>query len=134
MTTIQKHLMHLKVIQQMSKVPRPPVGVPPLSDGGFNEALAVGAAASSSSSIPSYDDDGRVNPLAGMGLSDERYQAILKDLVSNENLMGIGMPEGFSAFEHMGVDLGVGVGEKRGLDADAGEMREGKRGRFEVLN
>ena len=129
--------MHLKVIQQMSKMPRPPVGVPPLSDEGFNEALAVGAAASSSSTMPSYDDDGRINPLAGMGLSDERYQAILKDLVSSENLMGVGVPEGFAAFEGMEValDVGVsvGVGEKRGMDEDAGEMREGKRGRFEIL-
>lgn len=128
--------MHLKVIQQMSKVPRPPVGVPPLSDEGFNEALAVGAATSSSSTIPSYDDDGRINPLAGMGLSDERYQAILKDLVSNENLMGVGVSEGFAAFEGMevGLDVGVGVGEKRGLDEDTGEMRDGKRGRFEILD
>ncbi|KAI9567198.1 SKN7, two-component response regulator [Boletus coccyginus] len=132
---LEKHLMHLKVIQQMSKVSRPPLGAPPLSDAGFNEALAEGAAASSSSTMTSYDDDGRINPLAGMGLSDERYQAILKDLVSNENLMGIGVPEGFSAFETIGVSLGVdvGVGEKRGLDEDGGEIREGKRGRFEVL-
>jgi len=130
----QKHLMHLKVIQQMSKVSRAPLGAPPLSDAGFNEALAQGAAASST--MTSYDDDGRINPLAGMGLSDERYQAILKDLVSNENLMGVGASEGFAAFETIGVGLGVdvGVGEKRGLDEDGGEIREGKRGRFEVLD
>ncbi|KAG9309199.1 HSF-type DNA-binding-domain-containing protein [Chiua virens] len=128
---LEKHLMHLKVIQQMSKLPRPPAGVPPLSDGRFNEALAVGA--SSSSSMQSYDDDGRINPLAGMGLSDERYQAILKDLVNNENLMGVGVPEGFAAFDGMEVPLDVGVGEKRGLE-DAEEIREGKRGRFEVLD
>lgn len=132
--------MHLKVIQQMSKVPKP-VGIPPLSDAGFNEALAVGAATSSPSTMSSYDDDGRINPLAGMGLSDERYQAILKDLVSNENLLGIGVPEGFPSFEvgldvvnGVGVGVGVGVGEKRGLDEDGGEMREGKRGRFEILD
>lgn len=132
--------MHLKVIQQMSKVQRPVVGVPPLSDGSFDEALAVGAAVSSSSSsssttMQSYDDDGRINPLAGMGLSDERYQAILKDLVTNENLMGVGVSEGFTAFEGMGMDLGVGVGvgEKRVLD-DEGDVRDGKRGRFEVLD
>ncbi|KAF8552445.1 hypothetical protein OG21DRAFT_1416126 [Imleria badia] len=128
---LEKHLMHLKVIQQMSKVSKP-VGVPPLSDGGFDEALAVGAAASSST-MPSYDDDGRINPLAGMGLSDERYQAILKDLVSNENLMAVGVSEGFAAFESLGVGVGVGVG-KRLLDEDGGEIREGKRGRFEVLD
>ena len=127
--------MHLKVIQQMSKLPRGPMGVPPLSDEGFNEALAEGAAASSSSTMPSYDDDGRINPLAGMGLSDERYQAILKDLVNGENLLGVGVPEGFAAFENMEValDVGVGVGEKRALDEDGGNIREGKRGRFVVV-
>ncbi|KAF8121711.1 HSF-type DNA-binding-domain-containing protein [Boletus edulis] len=130
---LEKHLMHLKVIQQMSKLPKA-VGVPPLSDAGFNEALAVGTTDSSSSTMQSYDDDGHINPLAAMGLSDERYQAILKDLVSNENLMGVGVPEEFAAFDSIGLDVGVGVGEKRGLEEAAAEMREGKRGRFELLD
>ncbi|KAF9242053.1 hypothetical protein BU15DRAFT_44406 [Melanogaster broomeanus] len=139
---LEKHLMHLKVIQQMSKVPRS-VGGPPLSDSAFSEALAVGAAAaagSSSASMQSYDDDGRINPLAGLGLSDERYQAILKDLVGSETLMGVGLPEGF-AFGMGGMGLGVGVGvgvgvgrEKRVMDDEGDAMREGKRGRFEVLD
>ncbi|KAF9220104.1 hypothetical protein BS17DRAFT_715565 [Gyrodon lividus] len=134
---LEKHLMHLKVIQQMSKVPRS-VGVPPLSDSAFNEALAVGAASSSmSSAMQSYDDDGRINPLAGLGLSDERYQTILKDLVSGENFMGVGVPEGFAFGMNGGLGLvgvGVGVGgEKRGLDDEGEVIREGKRGRFEVL-
>ncbi|KAH7908514.1 HSF-type DNA-binding-domain-containing protein [Hygrophoropsis aurantiaca] len=157
---LEKHLMHLKVIQQMSRVPRS-VGVPPLSDGSFNEALAVGAAALSSSSssaneslsaIPNpdpnlptdlgiFEDDGRINPLAGMGLSDERYAAILRDLVAGESFAGIGVPEGFSlgmmgvSMNGMGMSAEDGVnvgGEKRGLE-DEGELREVKRGRFEVL-
>ncbi|KAG9309198.1 CheY-like superfamily [Chiua virens] len=92
---LEKHLMHLKVTQQTSKLPKPPAGVPPSSDGRFNEALAIGAA--SSSSIQSCDDDGRINPLAGMSLSDERFSRV------------------------------GGVGEKRGLEEDAKEIREGKR-------
>lgn len=150
-TAAQKHLMHLKVIQQMSKVPRS-LGVPPLSDPSFSEALAVGASqlqrhtsasnpssssnSSSSSSLhpmgmSGYDDDGRINPLAGMGLSDERYAAILRDLVTQESFSGVGVPEGFSfgLAGALGSEMG---GEKRGLD-DEGDGREGKRGRFEII-
>lgn len=148
---LEKHLVHLKVIQQMSKVPRS-IGVPPLSDPSFSEALAVGASQlqrhasssnpgsssnSSSSSLhpmlgmSGYDDDGRINPLAGMGLSDERYAAILRDIVTQESFSGVGVPEGFS-FGLAGA-LGPGMGgEKRGLD-DEGDGREGKRGRFEII-
>ncbi|KAG2063947.1 hypothetical protein BDR04DRAFT_1110846 [Suillus decipiens] len=148
---LEKHLMHLKVIQQMSKLPRS-LGVPPLSDPSFSEALAVGASqlqrhvsssntssssnSSSSSLHPAlgmsgYDDDGRINPLAGMGLSDERYAAILRDIVTQESFSGVGVPEGFSFGLAGALDPGM-VGEKRGLD-DQGEGREGKRGRFEIL-
>lgn len=146
---LEKHLMHLKVIQQLSKVPRS-LGVPPLSDPSFGEALAVGASqlqrhasssnlgsSSNSSSLhpmlgmSGYDDDGRINPLAGMGLSDERYAAILRDIVTQESFSGVGVPEGFS-FGLAGA-LGPGMGgEKRGLD-DEGDGREGKRGRFEII-
>ncbi|KIK91008.1 hypothetical protein PAXRUDRAFT_831203 [Paxillus rubicundulus Ve08.2h10] len=134
---LEKHLVHLKVIQQMSKVPRS-VGGPPLSDNAFNEALAVDVTSSSSSAMPSYDDDGRIDPLVGLGLSDEKYQAILKDIVSSENFMGVGaVPERFTFGMDGGLELGVGVGvggEKRGLDDEGDAIREGKRGRFEVLD
>lgn len=87
----------------------------------------------------------RINPLAGMGLTDERYQAILKDLVNGDGLMDIGVPEGltFPNSEEMNMNLGIdvsvglsvgGVAEKRVLDDDGDSMREGKRGRFEVLD
>ncbi|KAG2366088.1 hypothetical protein BDR07DRAFT_1353095 [Suillus spraguei] len=147
---LEKHLMHLKVIQQMSKVPRS-LGVPPLSDPSFSEALAVGASqlqrhvsssntsssSNSSSSLHAtlgmsgYDNDGRINPLAGMGLSDERYAAILRDIVTQESFSGVGVPEGFSFGLAGALDPEM-VGEKRGLD-DEGDGREGKRGRFEIL-
>jgi osomolarity two-component system response regulator SKN7 len=78
-----------------------------------------------------YDDDGRINPLAGMGLSDERYAAILRDIVTQESFSGVGVSEGFS-FGLAGA-LGPGMGgEKRELD-DGGDGREGKRGRFEII-
>ncbi|KAG1840141.1 hypothetical protein F4604DRAFT_2045674, partial [Suillus subluteus] len=146
---LEKHLMHLKVIQQMSKVPCS-LGVPPLSDPSLSEALAVGASelqphnsssnpgfSSNSSSLhpmleTGYDDDGRINSLAGMGLSDERYAAILRDIVTQESFSGVGVREGFS-FGLAGA-LGPGMGgEKRELD-DEGDGREGKRALFEIID
>ncbi len=77
--------------------------------GSFNFAL-------------SEPDEGRINPLAGMGLTDEQYTMILQNLVNGESFMGIGMP----AMDGM-LDSG-----KRALD-DNGDGRDGKRGRFEVI-
>ncbi|KAL6300238.1 hypothetical protein BKA93DRAFT_740923 [Sparassis latifolia] len=111
---LEKHLMHLKVIQTMSKVPRS-VGVPPLSDSNFDQALSV----ASPFAIPSGEDDGKINPLAGMGLTDEQYSLILQNLVNGESFMGIGPLEGAG-------------GDKRPLD-DAPDGRDGKRSRFEVV-
>ena len=126
--------MHLKVIQTMSKLPRS-VGIPPLSDASFDQALAVQAAgmAGSSSSpgggfnfnLGGEPDDGRINPLAGMGLSDEQYTMILQNLVNGESFMGIGM----SSLDQAANMLDGG---KRSLD-DASDGREGKRGRFEII-
>jgi len=127
---LEKHLMHLKVIQQMSKVPRS-AGIPPLSDGSFEEALTAQAAVSNgggplASAAPggmgqpgAADEDGRINPLAGMGLTDEQYAMILQGLVNGESFPGV-----------VGVGNGVG-GEKRALD-EPGE-RDGKRSRFETV-
>jgi osomolarity two-component system response regulator SKN7 len=117
---LEKHLMHLKVIQQMSKVPRS-VGIPPLSDSSFEQALTTQAASINNGSgvlvpmIPGAgDDDGRINPLAGMGLSDEQYAMILQNLVNGESFPG------------------VAGGEKRALD-DTSDGRDSKRSRFEVV-
>jgi osomolarity two-component system response regulator SKN7 len=139
--------MHLKVIQQMSKVPRS-IGIPPLSDEAFEQAFTSNAAAAAAAAASSArasaegqlvpmgsvmmqgvpgvpDDDGRINPLAGMGLSDEQYATILQNLVNGESFSNItrGLGDGIAA---------VNAGEKRGLD-DAGDGREGKRSRFELV-
>ena len=69
------------------------------------------------------DNDGRVNPLAGMGLTDEQYNAILQNIVNGEGIMG-GLGEGG----------GGGPGrEKRLLEDPVLDGREGKRSRFEVV-
>lgn len=63
----------------------------------------------------------RVNPLAGMGLSDEQYSVILRNVVNGEGIRG-------------GMGMGMGYGEKRAMEDDGdGDVREGKRGRFEVV-
>ena len=133
--------MHLKVIQTMQKIPRS-IGIPPLSDSGFDQALAMqatalaaagaGAAGPSSGAgfaLPLGGDDGKINPLAGMGLTDEQYALILHNMVAGEGFMGMGAMG-------MGIPLGMGValdGGKRGLDDPEDTGRDGKRGRFEVI-
>ncbi|KAJ3746329.1 response regulator receiver protein [Lentinula detonsa] len=161
---LEKHLMHLKVIQQMSRVPRS-LGIPPLSDSGFEEAITSQAAlltrqnagastsntnelsgsngalslSSSTDMQPSYsfntlganvddDDMGRINPLAGMGLSDEQYNAILTGIVNGETFSGSIDMGGYSN-EIGGLRTDT---QKRRLD-DQEDGREGKRSRFEVL-
>ena len=122
----QKHLMHLKVIQQMAQIPRS-VGIPPLSDSAFEQALAVGASNNSLMAAGGSDEtDGRINPLAGMGLTDEQYTMILQNMVNGESFPGVPLPP----------DVAEGVpsvnGVKRGLEEDE-DGRDGKRGRFEVV-
>jgi len=157
--------MHLKVIQQMSRIPRS-VGVPPLSDTNFEQALTTnanylmlqqGQSSASSSLVPSSSsnsnsvanapspftfnfgftgdgDDGRINPLAGMGLTDEQYNTILQNIVNGDGFMGISM-------DGVGVSPGGGVsgmdgtlaGEKRPLEDPIEDGRDGKRSRFEVI-
>ncbi|KLO14874.1 hypothetical protein SCHPADRAFT_871912 [Schizopora paradoxa] len=122
LTMLERHLSHLKVIQQMAKVPRS-VGIPPLSDEGFDQALQQ-----QQQQQQDFDDEGgvgnmvngmtlaKINPLAGMGLSDEEYAAMLQHMVSAGD------------FQHGGP---VGVG-KRALE-DPGDEGGGKRSRFEVI-
>jgi osomolarity two-component system, response regulator SKN7 len=115
--------MHLKVIQQMSRVPRS-VGIPPLSDGPFEQALTVQAF---NPPPMQMEDDGRINPLAGMGLTDEQYSLILQNLVNGQSFPGAGL-----SADVMGVSVADPGGGKRALDDDS-DGRDGKRSRFEVL-
>ncbi|KAF8177202.1 SKN7, two-component response regulator [Pholiota molesta] len=182
---LEKHLMHLKVIQQMSKLSRN-IGIPPLSDANFEQALTQGAnnllmmpppassAASSpmnalvaSSSSPSSSANpnvpsnapspfnfqflgdgaggeggdgmgmsamGRMNPLAGMGLTDEQYGVILQNIVNGDGFAG--MMDGLDAAGVAGVGVGVGgmdAGEKRARLDEVEDKRGVKRSRFEVV-
>ncbi|KAJ7771511.1 HSF-type DNA-binding-domain-containing protein [Mycena metata] len=126
---LEKHLTHLTVIKEkMStsmRIPRQPSGIPPLNDAGFESALQAGAASSSGgssspgSALMGYGlggpdvGDGRINVLAGMGLSDEQYNIMLAGIVSGD---------------------GFNFGEKRTRDDDGDpDGRDGKRSRFEVV-
>ncbi|KAJ7684485.1 hypothetical protein DFH06DRAFT_8507 [Mycena polygramma] len=126
---LEKHLTHLTVIKEkMStsmRIPRAPSGIPPLNDAGFESALQAGAASTSTGSSPGSTlmgyglgspdiGDGRINVLAGMGLSDEQYNIMLAGIVSGD---------GFSFGEKRNRDL-------EDVDPDG---RDGKRSRFEVV-
>lgn len=135
----QKHLMHLKAIQQQqlnSKVPRS-IGIPPMSDPSFENAMTIQAQAhgvSADLTQPlgmTIDDDGKINPFAGMGLTDEQYNHILQRIVNGENFADV--TAGGMSGSVLGMS-GVSVMGKRGL----GEVVENvddrnKRGRFEVV-
>ena len=71
------------------------------------------------------EDAGRIDPLAGMGLTQQQYQLILQGLVNGDSSL--------ASEVNLTVGAGVSMGsEKRSL-ADAEDERDGKRGRFEVL-
>lgn len=160
--------MHLKVIQQMSKITRS-VGIPPLSDTNFEQALTTsannlfmqqGASTSNSNSLtygapqnagapvadgtlsaPSpfnfqffgdgSDDDSQINPLAGMGLSDEHYSMILQNIVNGDGFMGMMGPVGSSPNSSSSSPDLLSTG-KRSIE-DSQDERDGKRSRFEVI-
>ena len=147
--------MHLKVIQQMSRLPRSvgaPMQVPQNFSTNSNNFLpssmnpgvsmrsnlieASDATASSSSdaaaapttsssfNINFFGDvqDMRINPLAGMGLTDEEYAMILQNIVNGDGLTGL-----------LDENMPTSSAEKRPLDDLSEDGRSGKRSRFEVI-
>ena len=126
--------MHLKAIQQQlnNKVPRS-IGIPPMSDPSFENAMAIQAQTQDLGQPlgMSIDDDGKINPFAGMGLTDEQYNHILQRIMGGESFTDI--TAGGMSGSVIGMS-GVNVMGKRGL----GEVVENvddrnKRGRFEVM-
>ena len=71
---------------------------------------------------PPIEDSGRLDPLAGIGLTQQQYQAILQGLVHGDSSLS-------GAVNAAGPSIG---GEKRSLEESEDE-RHGKRGRFEEL-
>ncbi|KAF6750548.1 hypothetical protein DFP72DRAFT_910498 [Ephemerocybe angulata] len=188
---LEKHLNHLKTIQQMSRsIARGP-GIPPLSDQNFEQALAQNASGSSTqlalpgpssagpstsgnraesdggnnggssssntdvalnapspfnmnaffSMGPDQGDEARINPLAGMGLTDEQYTLMVTNLMNGESFMGgleMGTASTSGASSPGGYGMGMGGAMKRSYE-EMGELDggldapQGKKSRFEVI-
>jgi osomolarity two-component system response regulator SKN7 len=114
--------MHLKAIQQMGKFTRG-IGA---ADTSIEEDPETSLAVQPSMNTPVVEDSGRIDPLAGMGLTQQQYQLILQGLVHGDSSLSTALN---------GADPGTGLGitsEKRSLE-EAQDERDIKRGRFEVL-
>lgn len=106
----------------------------------------------SSAEFSRREDDDRISPIAGLGLTDEQYNLIIQDIVNAETFgggssasaVGMGaddsnrMSGGPSGSNVMLEGIGMmsvamlGIGEKRGLE-DSTDGRDAKRSRFEVI-
>ncbi|KAG8739475.1 kinase-regulated stress-responsive transcription factor skn7 [Ceratobasidium sp. 414] len=145
---LEKHLMHLKQIHQLGQFPRG-VSIPPMNDAHMldymhhhENAESSGGASSSKHAVGfpngtktpngvfngfgTYEDDGsdpaKVSPFAALGLTEESYQMIMGDMMTQD---------GSGFFGDPGMDGGGGRG-KRGMEDD-GEDGGGKRPRFEEV-
>ena len=76
---------------------------------------------------PLLEDNGGIDPLTGIGLTQQQYQLILQGLVHGDSSLSAAIQTG------AGPGAGLSMGsEKRSL-VDAEDERDGKRGRFEIL-
>lgn len=91
------------------------------ADTGIEEDPETSLAVQPSMNPPVVEDSGRIDPLAGMGLTQQQYQLILQGLVHGDSSLGTAMNS-----------AGASLSEKRSLE-DAEDERDGKRGRFVVL-
>lgn len=79
--SLQKHLIHLKVMQQLSEIPRA-LGY---SNDEIKEALVVST----------QTDQGVMNPFSGLGLSDQEYLQLLQTIaVEKEGKRGLSTVQG----------------------------------------
>jgi osomolarity two-component system response regulator SKN7 len=139
---LEKHLIHLKSIHNLRRTIPRSLGIHPLNDANFEQALAVGhqqrlVHASQQAEQQSEEGNARMNILAGMGVSDEHYNMLLQGMAPpaaqqqqvNGNMSQ--QPPTHIPF----IDFGLGVGgvliEKRPLDDP--QDREAKRSRFEII-
>ena len=90
------------------------------------------------------DDENKINPLAGMGLTDEQFNIMLQNMMAGDNFLGgldvAGSAPGPSSPSGGGIMFGMGMpmggsGVKRGYeDLGGGDMdAPQKKSRFEVI-
>lgn len=103
-----------------------------MSDPSFENAMTIQAQTQDLSQPigMAIDDDGKINPFAGMGLTDEQYNHILQRIMNGENFTEI--TAGGMSGSIIGMS-GVSVMGKRGLEVVDGVDDRSKRGRFEVV-
>ncbi len=96
------------------------------ADTSIEEDPETSLAVQPSMNPPVIEDSGRIDPLAGMGLTQQQYQLILQGLVHGDSSLS-------TAVNGAGPGAGLSIaGEKRSLEG-AEDERDSKRGRFEVL-
>lgn len=135
---LEKHLIHLKLSDAIRNyVPRG-VGIPPLNDENFNQALMVSSHSYNMSGLPltnhangdTMEQERKANPLAGMGISDEHYAMLMENFTSNDSSS---LPDSsVPIFGFVSAAQSFNASEKRPLD-DALDRVGSKRGRFETL-
>ena len=105
-----------------------------MSDPSFENATTIQAQASADLSQTlgmAMDDDGKINPFAGMGFTDEQYNNILQRIVNGESFSEIAA--GGMSGSIVGMS-GVSVLGKRGLEEVVEPVDDRKkRSRFEVV-
>lgn len=138
---LEKHLIHLKLSDVIRNyVPRG-VGIPPLNDENFSQAIVISSQTFNSQTQPqmmhqdenSQNQEGRVNPLAGMGVSDEQYTMLVHNYAATGGFDTNGEltnPMAFAGFLTSSHD--INGSEKRPLD-DGADRDQIKRGRFEIV-
>uniref|UniRef100_V5EPP5 Response regulatory domain-containing protein n=1 Tax=Kalmanozyma brasiliensis (strain GHG001) TaxID=1365824 RepID=V5EPP5_KALBG len=137
---LQKHLVHLKAAQREHRAASTDVGAPTIKRASSplppSSNVATGA-------TPSMGEGDGVNPLAGMGFTDEEYVAMLQNLIA----AGTGDDElakalfGNDSFTPLNdtpgrvAEYGPSPGNGGGFNKRAppsGEGGDGKRGRFDM--
>jgi len=107
-----------------------PIGAPDRSPTYANspESLALTQVPNWDASVFGADQsEGTINPLVGMGITDDQYSLILQNMMSKEDFLlqsdNSPMAENFSS------------GTKRELSSpdELNDERQGKRGRFEEV-
>lgn len=122
---LEKHLLHLKAQRGMSvSVGAPEQQQPPAAKALSPSPVAPGPGATPSNGAAGLNatEDASLNPLAGMGFTDEEYVAMLQNLIASgtggdEDLSGVaGFMSSVADFGAHGMDS-MGMGSKENTPA-----------------